>query len=304
MTTGSAIRLPGSRDVLLLVVALAAISTSAPIIAACTAPALAIAFWRSALGSAAMTPWAVRRGFAGLRALSATEIRYVVVAGLLLAAHFATWIPSLRFTSVASSTALVATQPVWAALIARARGARVDTGVWVGIVISLVGVLVLTGIDFSLDPRSLIGDALALLGAVLAAAYVTVTERVRQLLDTAEFTSVAYAVSAAALLPLCWLTGSALTGYSARDWGLIVLLTLLAQLLGHAVISVVLRTTSATVVSLAILFELPGAILVAAVFLGQLPPPQILPALVLLGVGLVSVIRAGRSAAPVETPPG
>ena len=83
-----------------------------------------------------------------------------------------------------------------------------------------------------------------------------------------------------------------------------MLLTLLAQLLGHAVISVVLRTTSAPVVSLAILFELPGAILVAAVFLGQLPPPQILPALVLLGVGLVSVIRAGRSAAPVETPPG
>ena len=304
MTTGSAIRLPGSRDVLLLVVALAAISTSAPIIAACTAPALAIAFWRSALGSAAMTPWAARRGFAGMRALSATEIRYVVLAGLLLAAHFAAWIPSLRFTSVASSTALVATQPVWAALIARARGARVDTGVWVGIVISLVGVLVLTGIDFSLDPRSLIGDALALLGAVLAAAYVTVTERVRQSLDTAEFTSVAYAVSAVALLPLCWLTGSALTGYPARDWGLILLLTLLAQLLGHAVISVVLRTTSATVVSLAILFELPGAILVAAVFLGQLPPLQIVPALVLLGVGLVIVIRAGRSDTPVETPPG
>lgn len=303
MTSDSAIRLPEPRDTALLVVAIAAISTSAPIIAACTAPALAIAFWRSAFGAAAMTPWAARRGFPGLRACTPAELRYVVLAGVLLGAHFAAWIPSLRFTSVASSTALVATQPVWAALIARARGARVDRGVWVGIVIALAGVLVLTGIDFSLDPRSLIGDALALLGAILAAAYVTVTERARQSLDTSEFTSAAYAVSAVTLLPLCLLTGSALTGYSTRDWLLILLLTLLAQLLGHAVISVVLRTTSATVVSLAILFELPGAILVAAVFLGQLPPVQILPALVLLGIGLVVVIRAGRSDAQVEATP-
>ncbi len=301
--SASAIRLPGARDTLLLTVALAAISTSAPIIAACAAPALAIAFWRSALGSAAVAPWAVARGFRGIRSLPAAEVGRVVLAGALLGAHFAAWIPSLRFTSVASSTALVATQPVWAALIARARGERVVREVWVGIAVALVGVLVLTGIDFSLDPRSLIGDGLALVGAMLAAAYVTVTESARQSLGAVEFATVAYAASALVLLPLCLVTGQALVGFSPWDWFLIVLLTVLAQLLGHAVISVVLKTTSATVVSLAILFELPGAILVAALFLHQVPPAQTLPALALLGLGLVLVIRAGRSDDQVESPP-
>ena len=84
---------------------------------------------------------------------------------------------------------------------------------------------------------------------------------------------------------------------------LILGLTLIAQLLGHTVVSIVLQSTSATVVSLAILFELPGAIIVAGLFLGQLPSPQVIPALLLLGAGLVVVIRASRSQEPVETPP-
>jgi drug/metabolite transporter (DMT)-like permease len=80
-------------------------------------------------------------------------------------------------------------------------------------------------------------------------------------------------------------------------------LTAIAQLLGHTLVNVVLQSTSATVVSLAILFELPGAIIVAAVFLGQVPPPQIIPALILLAAGLVLVVRASRAEEPLESPP-
>ena len=301
--TESAIRLPGTRDTVLLAVAVVAVSTSAPMIAACAAPALAIAFWRSLLGAGFTAPLLAIKGLAEFRQLTRRQWVWLVSAGLFLGAHFATWIPSIRFTSVASAAALVATQPVWAALIARSMGARVDRGVWVGIAVSLAGVLVLTGIDFSIDPRSLIGDGLALIGAVLAAAYVTTGERARQSLSTVNYTTVAYLVSALALLPLCVGFGVQMWGYSARDWLLILGLTLIAQLLGHTVVSIVLQSTSATVVSLAILFELPGAIIVAGLFLGQLPSPQVIPALLLLGAGLVVVIRASRSQEPVETPP-
>ena len=301
--TESAIRLPGTRDTVLLAVAVVAVSTSAPMIAACAAPALAIAFWRSLLGAGFTAPLLAIKGLAEFRQLTRRQWVWLVSAGLFLGAHFATWIPSIRFTSVASAAALVATQPVWAALIARSMGARVDRGVWVGIAVSLAGVLVLTGIDFSIDPRSLIGDGLALIGAVLAAAYVTTGERARQSLSTVNYTTVAYLVSALALLPLCMGFGVQMWGYSARDWLLILGLTLIAQLLGHTVVSIVLQSTSATVVSLAILFELPGAIIVAGLFLGQLPSPQVIPALLLLGAGLVVVIRASRSQEPVETPP-
>ncbi len=283
---------PSARDLALLAVAVLAVSSSAPIIAACAAPALAIAFWRCALGSGVTGLWVAVRQRGAVLALDARAWRGSLLAGVLLGAHFAAWIPSLRFTSVASSTALVATQPVWAALLARRRGIRVSPAVWGGIAVALAGVAVLTGIDFALDRRSLIGDGLALLGAVLAAAYVSVGERVRQSVPTATYTAVVYGSAAVALLPLVVLTGSALTGYSARDWVLILALTGIAQLLGHTLINAVLATTSATVTSLAILFELPGAVIIAALWLGTVPPPVVYPALGLILLGLVMVIRA------------
>lgn len=299
----SAVRLPGPRETGLLAVAVVAVSTSAPIIAACAAPALAIAFWRCLLGAGATVPFAVRGLRTDVAALTQRQRRGVILAGVLLAAHFATWIPSLRFTSVASAAALVATQPIWAALIAQAGGARVGIGVWVGVTIAFAGVVVLTGIDVSLDPRSLIGDGLALLGGALAAAYVSVAERSRQSLPTGSYTLIVYLTSALALLPLCAVLGVQMAGYSARDWILILALTVIAQLLGHTMINFALQRTSATVVSLAILFELPGAILVAAVWLHQVPPPQVIPALLLLAGGLFVVVRSAQSQEPLESPP-
>lgn len=303
MSTDSVLARPPRLDFMLLGVAVLAISASAPMIAAIAAPALAIAFWRCILGAGATGAWVAWRQRAELISLSWQQWRLVIVAGLLLGAHFATWIPSLRFTSVASSTALVATQPVWAALIARARGVRIPGRAWLGIGIALAGVLVLTGIDASIDPRHLIGDLLALVGAVFAALYVSVAEVARKTVSTSTMTLGLYASSAAMLLVLCLVLQQPLVGYSAQDWALIVLLTLTAQLLGHTLINRVLATTSATITSLAILFEMPGATIIAALAIGQLPPWSILPAAGLMLVGLAMVIRSARSPSPMESPP-
>lgn len=290
----------------LLAVAVFFISTSAPIIAATAAPALAIAFWRTALGAVLTAPWTLTRHAAELRGLVGRQWWLCIAGGALLAAHFAAWIPSLRFTSVASSTALVATQPVWAALLARARGVHFPRQVWAGIAVALLGILVLTGVDLALDARSLIGDGLALLGAMLAAAYVTVGEAARRDVSTPTYTLVAYSASALVLLPVCLLGGVALGGYPQSAWVLIVALTLLAQLLGHSLINATLRTTSATVTSMGILFEMPIATILAALFLGQWPPLAVVPALVLLLVGVAIVVRAGAgspaSATLAESP--
>ena len=294
---------PPAGDVLLLGIAVLFISSSGPIIAVIAAPALAIAFWRCLLGSVLTAPWVLWRRRAEVASLTRRDIRLIVWAGLLLGAHFATWIPSLRFTTVASSTALVATQPVWAALIARWRGAHIPLRAWVGIGIALVGVVILTGIDVSVDPRHLIGDVLALIGAVLAAAYVTVAESARQSVSTPTVTTGLYASAAVPLLVLALLGGQALVGFSLTDWLLIGALTLGAQLLGHTLITKVLATTSATVVSLAILLEMPGATIIAAIALGQLPPWGVLPAAALMFVGIVMVIRAGSRSVPSETSP-
>lgn len=295
-----AVHAPPPVDAALMVVALAAVSTSGPLIAATAAPALAIAFWRNAMASGVLVPWALARG--ALRGLAGRERRLTALAGALLAAHFATWVPSVTMTSVASATALVATQPIWAALIARRQGARVPTRAWVGIAVAVLGAAVVTGVDVTVSARALAGDGLALAGAVFAAAYVTAGGVARRTVSTTAYTTLCYLVAALLLLVVAAAHGDALAGYPPEAWVKLAALTVGAQLLGHSVFNRVLRTTSATVVSVSILFEVPGAALIAGLWLGQHPPAGVWPGLVLLvtGVALVVTSRRSRSVASVQ----
>jgi drug/metabolite transporter (DMT)-like permease len=289
----SAVGRPPPLDLALMAVGVAAVSTSGPLIAATLAPALAIAFWRNAFASAAIAPYALLRHRRELLALTRREAGLTLGAGVLLAAHFATWVPSLRYTSVASSTALVAVQPVWTLLVASRSGLHVPSRAWWGVAVALVGVLVLTGVDLSLSGRAVEGDLLALVGGFFAAMYVTVGSRVRRTLSTATYTLVCYASCAVLLAGACLVGGAGLAGYTGDTWVKLLALTAGAQLLGHSVFNIVLRTTSPTVVSLAILFEMPGAALIAAVWLGQRPPWGVLPGAALLLAGVALVITSG-----------
>lgn len=293
----------GARDLALIVVALLAVSTSGPLIAAAAAvPALAIAFWRNALAGAVLLPWTLVRRREELRGLDRRERRLALLAGLMLALHFGTWIPALSYTSVASATALVATQPVWAAVIGTLRGERVERRVWLGIGVAILGALLLTGADLTVSREALLGDGLALLGGVFAAAYMTAGSEVRRSVSTTTYTTLCYSTTAVLLLVVCLVGRQALGGYDGRDWLKLLALTVGAQLLGHSLFNVVLRTVSPTVVSLSILFEIPGAALIAALFVaGQHVSLLALPAAALLVAGLAIVISSGeRESAPVE----
>lgn len=284
-----------------MAVAIVAVSTSGPLIAATAAPALAIAFWRNAMASGVLLPVVVLRCRAELAGLDRRERRLAALAGLLLALHFATWIPSLDYTSVASATALVATQPVWAALLSRVRGVPVSRAVWIGIGVAMAGVVLLTGVDLQTSARALVGDLLALAGGVFAAAYVVAGSEIRRSVSTTTYTFLCYSTTALLLLVACVAGRQQLAGYDAETWIKLAALTAGAQLLGHSLFNRVLRSTSATVVSLAVLLEIPGAALIAAVFLGQTPPLLAIPAAVLLLAGLALVIRSSTTpSVPVE----
>ena len=293
---------PARSDALLLLVGLTAVSTSGPLMAATAVPALAIAFWRNALASVVLVPAVLLTARAELRGLTGRERRLAVVAGLLLALHFGTWIPAVTLTSVASATALVACQPVWAALIARLRGEHVSSRTWLGIGVAVGGAVLLTGADLQVSGDALLGDGLAVLGGAFAAAYMTAGGEVRRSVSTTTYTALCYTVCALLLLVVCVVGRQSLSGYAAEDWLKLVALTVGAQLLGHSVFNRVLRTVNPTVVSLTILLEIPGAALIAAVLLDQQPPLLALPAAVLLLAGLAIVIRAGTAepSVPVE----
>jgi drug/metabolite transporter (DMT)-like permease len=287
-------------DFLLLALAVSGVAFSAPLISATAAPVLAIAFWRNCLATGLLSPVALLRHRAELRALFAPAGRRTLLlalaAGAFLAVHFATWLPSLRMTSIASSTALCTTTPLWTTLILRLRGHNAPRTVWIGTGLAFVGVLVLTGVDLELSARALAGDGLALCAGIAASGYFLLGSEVRRTVSTTAYTFVCYSTTAVLLLVVCLVSGTTMSGYSGSAWLQIVLLTGCAQFLGHSLSNRVVRTLGPSLVSTVILLETPGAALIAAVWLGQLPPVAVYPAVGIILAGLVVVVRGNRRA--------
>ena len=293
----------GLTTVLALVVAVLAVSSSAPLIAYAAAPALAIAFWRNGLAAVVLTPVTLGPRRAELTGASRRAMTFCVLAGLALAAHFATWMPSVQLGSVATATALVATQPVWQGLIAAAQGRRPSTAGWLGIALAVAGAAWATGADVGVSGKAVLADVLALLGAVAAAVYTALGEQARATLSTTTYTWICYGTCALVLLLVCLVGRVDLAGYDGRTWAAILALVAGAQLLGHSMFNYALQHTSATTVSVLILLEVPGAALLAWLWLGQQPRPATIPGLLLLLAGVaVVVLGATRSSRPVVDP--
>lgn len=277
----------------LLVLAVVGVSMSGPLMAAAVAvPALAMSLWRTGLGALAVAPGALMVQRQGIRALPRRVLAMSAFSGVMLAGHFATWTSSLHLTSVASATALVCMQVAWVVVLSRLAGERIASRVSVGLVIALVGVLTVSGIDVALSGRAAAGDALALAGGAFGAVYTMVGSRVRASASTTTYTFLCYATCAMTLLVACLLGSVQLTGFSARSWLLIGSVTVAAQLMGHSVINHLLAVISPTVVSMVLLLEVPGAALIAAVFLGQIPPAAVYAGLALICAGLALVVSA------------
>jgi drug/metabolite transporter (DMT)-like permease len=294
--------LKSSRAWLLVAVAVVGISTSAPITAATVAPVLAVAFWRNLVGAGVTGAWVAVREPRGPAALSGRTVGLAVVSGLLLAIHFASWFTGLRMTSVTAATALVDTVPVWTVGFDLLRRTPVPRAVLIGVALALVGVFAITGVDAARSSRALTGDALALLGAVAFAAYVTLGDRVMRSASTAVYTLVAYAACAVVLLPVALISGTQLVGFSTKTWIQLAVVTLGAQLLGHTFLNAALPAIGVTPVALATLLEIPGAAVVAWIWLDQVPPIAVIPGTVLMLLGLVVVVRA-RAEQPGPTLP-
>ncbi|MCZ2830441.1 DMT family transporter [Modestobacter sp. VKM Ac-2986] len=296
-----AVHRPGGRDVALMAVAVVGVSFSGPLTALVATSFLAIAFWRNAAGAVLLLPVLLLRERATLTGLRPRQLTSSLVAGLFLAAHFAAWLPSLSMTTVAASTALVTTTPIWTALAARVSGVHLPRQVWWGLALAVFGAALIAGVDVAVSWRALAGDALALLGAICAGGYMLAGARARERLSTSAYSIVCYSTCAVALAVAAVVADVPLTGFSARDWWLIAAITFCAQLLGHTLLNLVLSTVGPTVVGLAILLEVPGALLVALVLLDQVPPLLAVPGMVAVVLGVALVIRAGRPT-PVTEP--
>ena len=275
---------------ILLAVGVVAVSLSGPLMAAALVPPLAIAFWRNAFATIAIAPTAVTRQRPELRALTGRRLGLVLASGATLAVHFATWVTSLTLTSVASATAIVCLQLAWVVCWQLLRGQRFGPTVVAGLALAFAGVLVVSGVDLTLSTRALAGDGLALVGGMAAAAYTVIGSKARQSASTTTYTFVCYGSCAVLLAVACVVAGQPLGGYPLGQWGLLLLITGTAQLLGHSVFNHLVATTGPLLVSLALLLEVPGAAVLAAVIVHQTPPLTAVAGLGVMLAGMALVV--------------
>jgi len=291
------------RSLVLLAVGIVAVSFASILIRLSDAPALSIAFYRNALAACLVLPPTLVWHRDEIRGLRARDWGIGVLAGALLAIHFGVWIPSLSYTSVAASTVLVTSQPIWVVLLGKLSGERVSRRLMTGIGLSLSGAALISGGDFGVSGRAAFGDLLAIVGAVAAAGYYVSGRSLRQRVSLLTYVGIAYTTCAILLGATMLVSGTEFAGFQATDWLLFALIALGPQIMGHTVFNYLLKDVEASVVAVAVTFEPVGASLLALAFFGEVPRWTAFAGgvLILAGIYVTVAAQAQRSeVAPVQ----
>jgi len=262
------------------------------------APSLVIAAARLTLASLILAPIAWTRYRSEYRQLTRADGRLAIFSGVFLALHFATWISSLEYTTVASSTVLVSTSPLFVAIAAwLLLRERIGGAVMAGLGVALIGSAIIGLSDRSGTTRNaLLGDVLALAGAVAVAGYLLIGRRLRAKLSLVPYVAVVYGTAAIMMLVMAAFARQTFVGYSPSTYVWLLLLALVPQLIGHSAFNWALAHLPATFVSVATLGEPIGSTILAYVILGEMPTPiKIFGALMILA-GIVIALQRKASA--------
>jgi drug/metabolite transporter (DMT)-like permease len=296
---------PASRLAAIVALGVVATSLAAIFVRLADAPGVVVAAYRMLFAGLILLPWtlmALRR-----TPLTRQNLPFALFAGLMLAGHFATWISSLSYTTVAASVTLVSTGPIWMALFSwlflrLAPSLSVITGVMIAVLGGALIGFASAGQDEG--GMSLLGNGLALAGAIFMAAYLLLGRSAqRRGLTLQAYVGVAYAVAAIALLPLPWLFGHGYLAYSRETFFWILLLALIPQLVGHTSYNYAMRHLDPTLVATLTLLEPLGAGMLAFALFGEVPPALTLLGALLVLVGVGFTLRHSRLGADIAPPP-
>jgi drug/metabolite transporter (DMT)-like permease len=295
-----------------LVIAVLATSTASIFIrfAQQDAPSLVIAALRLTIASLVLAPIATMRYRQELRTITRADLVLGLLSGIFLAVHFATWISSLEYTSVASSVVFVSTGPLWVAILAPfLLKERLTTAVVIGLFFALAGGTVI-GISDSCSVSTTIscppvsefirgeafyGNFLALVGAWTVAFYLIIGRKLRAKLPLIPYIFIVYGMAALVLLGFLVLTGESPLGYAPSTYMWIVLLALIPQLIGHSTYNWALRYLPAAMVSVTTLGEPIGSAILAYFFLRESPTLLVIFGGLLILAGIYLASRNPRS---------
>ena len=284
------------------------------------ASSIVIAASRLTLATLGLAPLALTRYRSELHQLTRREWFLALLSGVFLALHFAVWITSLQYTSVASSVVLVTTTPLWVALFAPlALRERVGVSTYMGLALALVGGTVVglsdactwqagsitqsalvgvcpAAVTF-FGGKAFLGDLLALAGAWMAAGYMLVGRKLRAKIDLIPYIFVVYGMAAILLIAIMVGMGESPLGFSPVTYLWLILLALVPQLLGHTIFNWSLKYIPVSLVSVTLLGEPVGSTVLAYFILQEQPGwvKVIGAVLILAGIWLAASTRAEKS---------
>ena len=294
-----------------LVTAILAVSTSSIFIrfAQAEAPSLVIAALRLTFATVLLAPAALTRHRDEIKNLTRREITLGVISGLFLTAHFATWISSLEYTSVASSAVFVATGPLWVALLSpMLLNERLTRAAIVGLTLALIGGAVVglsdacsihNGIQCPqlgqiLQGRAMWGNFLALAGAWAVTGYLIIGRKLRTGVSLTTYIFIVYGVAALGLIFVMLAAGQTPFGYPLRTYGWILLLAVVPQLIGHSTLNWALAYLPAAFVAVTILGEPIGSAILAFFILQETPSALMIAGGILILIGIYFASRNNK----------
>ena len=232
------------------------VSTGAIFARLADAPAITIAAYRVGFTVVLLAPaiWISARR--ELRGLQARDFALAVLSGVFLAVHFATWISSLNYTSVANSVVLVNTNPIWVGVLTPIiTGDRLRRQTMAAIVISVTGGIIIGWGDLVTGGGALWGDFLALCGSFCAAGYLLIGRHLRAKLGLLAYVGVCYGSAAVVLWSIVFLSGAAYSGFQMQTWAAFFGLALVSQVIGHTSYNWALKWFSANMIAISLLGE-------------------------------------------------
>jgi drug/metabolite transporter (DMT)-like permease len=255
-------------SIILLFFGIISMSTASIFIKLCDAPALIISTYRMVLASLILMPWAsyqkVWKGW------EKKDVAWLTFSGTLLSLHFASWITSLKYTSVASSVVLVSTHPIFVGIGGRLfLKERLGLNLILGIGLTVIGSGLIGYGDVALSKEALTGDGLALLGALTASGYFLVGRKMRKSQDLLAYIFPVYSMAGLVLIVLSVFFQKPFFGYSPATYLLFFLLAIIPQLIGHTTFNWALKYLPASIVAITILGEPVGSTILAYLILAE-----------------------------------
>ncbi|MEW6716127.1 MAG: DMT family transporter [Chloroflexota bacterium] len=293
-----------------ILIAILAVSTASIFIrfAQREAPSLVIAAYRLTLASLVLAPLALTRHRAELRSLTQREFLLALLSGAFLAIHFATWISSLEYTTVASSVVLVSTSPLWVGLLSPLFLREPLTKyVLIGMTLALTGGTVIglsdaggwqNGLVFShlhefWRGQAMWGNFLALAGAWAVTGYLMIGRQLRAKMSLVAYIFVVYGMAAIVLIGIMFAAGESPVGYSPMTFLWMLLLALVPQLVGHSTYNWALRYLPAALVAVTTLGEPIGSTILAYFILREAPSALKVIGAILILAGITIASRSG-----------